>query len=372
MTFLKFKEELNPELQMNYLTHHSKYKSTPKWKDLFRLTQKRTNQTNLTSTNRKQQRPVKSDALVNQVTIIDKPWSSLTEDDFNNSSEETRHALLEKHVQHFKDEQYCALLTYSNPLMMSDKLLIRIINLYIKAGIQPCIALTGIFTDLVSLDLFKLYSEDDRLYFFLQKYSRVHQPHDFLQYLSMGKIPSKILEDIANKSPTDFINISWNNMTPEKFKTQINPFMQLEYLTKFGPNYYTTEKYKQLYKLITNPLVLKSPMYKSLKFESDVPITLNIKECMKKYSINDIVDIALKKFGGNRNSYLKMTHDALCNLIEKKHVIIQTKKIPVNTHNIIHDTYYSIDFEKQIEYVKSLDPETKKQLRRYTYRFDMQ
>ncbi len=106
MTFLKFKEELNPELQMNYLTHHSKYKSTPKWKDLFRLTQKRTNQTNLTSTNRKQQRPVKSDALVNQVTIIDKPWSSLTEDDFNNSSEETRHALLEKHVQHFKDEQH--------------------------------------------------------------------------------------------------------------------------------------------------------------------------------------------------------------------------------------------------------------------------
>jgi hypothetical protein len=115
---------------------------------------------------------------------------------------------------------------------------------------------------------------------------------------------------------------------------------------------------------------LASPEYASLQFESDVPITFNIKECMKKYSINDLVDIALKKFGGNRNSYLKMTHDALCNLIEKKHVIIQTKKNPVNRHNIIDDTDYSIAFEKQIKYVDSLDPKTKKNLQRYTHQFD--
>ena len=356
MTFQKFTDELNPELRINYLTHHSKYKSTSEWKAMFRVRFKYTNQT----------------------VIIDKPWSSITEDDFDNLSEKNQHALLEKHVQHFKDKKYCTLLWKLNPYMMSRKLLIKIINPYIKAGIQPCIALGNIlWDDIVSPDLFKLYSEDDRLEYFLNqsRYNNTNQLHGLLQYLPIEKIPPRILEDMANKSPTDFINISWNNMTPAKFKTQMNPFMQFEYLKKFGPNYHTTDKYKQLYKLITNPLVLASPSYRSLKFESDVPITSSIKECLKKYSINDLVDIAVQKFGGNRNSYLKMTHDALCNLIEKKHVIIQTKNSLGNSfldssHHIIRNTDYSRAFKKQIKYVDSLDPKTKNSLQRYTHQFD--
>ena len=186
----------------------------------------------------------------------------------------------------------------------------------------------------------------------------------------MEKIPPKILEYIAIKNPTDFIKTSWNNMTSEKFKSEVNPFMQLEYLIKFGPNYYTTTKYKQLYTLITNPFVLSSPRYTSLKFKSDVPITPSIKECLKKHGINDLVDIALKKFGGNRNSYLTMTHDALLQFDRKKHVVIQTRKIQVNRHNVIDDAEYSKMLEKQIKYVDSLNPEVKSGLQKYTHQFD--
>ena len=148
MTPTKFNQELNPELCMNYLTKHSKYQSTPKWEELLKSIKTRrkhstvTNRKNSTTTNRKQQRPIKFDELLNQVTVIDKPWSSLTEDDFKNVSEKTRHALLEKHIQHFKDEEYCTLLGYSNPTMMNTKLFTKITAPYIKAGIQPCIDIT--------------------------------------------------------------------------------------------------------------------------------------------------------------------------------------------------------------------------------------
>jgi hypothetical protein len=299
--------------------------------------------------------------------VLDKNWNDLTIQEMKKAQPPIKNKLLEKHLEHFKDEKYCSLLQSSYDTV-DHKLFEKIIEKYVKARLRPCVPLEHFE---VEPYVFKLYPEKDRMEYFDANYKILDNPHDFLPYLNVSKLHNQVLKFIANRKPSDFIKISWDNMTPSKFAKESNPYMQIEYLSKYGPNYYTTKKWQQLYAAVDSR-VHDTPEYRLLKIKTDIPMTKEIETCVKNKSVNELVDLAIKRFGGNKNSYLKMTHAALCDLIEKKHLVIQTKKTAVNKYNEVTDYHYTKALSDQMKYVDSLDPKTKSALQRYTHQFDWQ
>lgn len=310
------------------------------------------------------------DKILQQHSLTHKQWSQITQEELVKANDMVKNELLDKHIRHFKDDKYCALLQHANLEGIPKALFQNIIRHYMQAGLRPCISLSEV---LVAPELFKLYPEKDRQAYFIENAKQLDKPHDYLPFINVKEVPFTILKYIANRSPSEFIKISWDNMTLDRFKKELNPFMQIEYLKKFGPNYHTTAKYKALHDSITDPKVMEEPEYKfRLKFGTDLVPTYTVKECMEKYSINDLIDMAQKKFGGTKNSYLSMTHATLCDLIEKKHVKIPTKKPTKGNYNYITDEHYLKTLHNQIQFVDSLDPKTKDGLQRYTHQFDWQ
>lgn len=384
----------NPFVQLDYLLKHDS--SNPKWMKLFNIVNKSKlkdepkflklvaeqlldpDRNTMINTNDKRERGRRNrvkdssyDNLVKSVVIpskiLDKKWDELTIQDIKKAQPSLKNKLLEKFMDHFKDAKYCTMLQSSYDTV-DPKIFEKIIQHYVKARLRPCVPLEHFE---VEPYVFKLYPEKDKIEYFDANYRILDNPHEYLKYINVDKVHNQALKFIANRKPSDFIKISWDTMTSSKFDKETNPFMQIEYLTKFGPNYYTTDKWQKLYKAV-NPRVHDEPEYKRLKFDSDVPMTEKIQACLQTKSVNELVDIALKKFGGNKNSYLKMTHATLCDLIDKKHVVIPTKKLPVNRYNEVTDYHYTKTLAPQIKYVDSLDPQTKSALQRYTHQFDWQ
>lgn len=382
----EFKSLKNPFVQLKYLLEQKATSHERKWLQLFNAMDKSKisqdkdykqllNDYFLNPTHRvsNQRRRIKQDTPYDELLkgmnpkLLDKNWSELTIQEMKKAQPPIKNKLLEKHIDHFKDEKYCTLLQNSYDVV-DHKVFEQIIEKYVKARLRPCVPLEYFE---VEPYVFKLYPEKDRIEYFEANHRLLDNPHDYLQYLNVSKIDNQVLKFIANRKPSDFIKISWDNMTVNKFSKETNPYMQIEYLSKYGPNYYTTKKWKELYKAI-NPRVHDEPEYKRLLIKADIPITSQIEACLKKKSVNELVDLAIKKFGGNKNSYLKMTHAALCDLIEKKHLVIQTKKTMVNKFNEVTDYHYTKALADQMKYVDSLDPKTKSALQRYTHQFDWQ
>lgn len=324
----------------------------------------------LQQTTRRKRRDTPYDVLLKnaaQHSLLNKKWDELTIQDMRLANPEIKNKLLEKFINHFKDEKYCALLQ-SSYVVIDEKLFAQIIEKYVKERLRPCVPLEHFD---VEPRVFKLYPEKDRLEYFNANYKLLSNPHDYLKFINISKIDNDALKFIANRKPSDFLKISWDNMTLSKFKQELNPYTQIEYLSKFGPNYYTTKKWQELYKAVDSRVHNESE-YKRLKFTSDVPMNKNIEICLKTKSINDLIDIAIKKFGGNKNSYLKMTHAGLCDLIDKNSLVIQTKKPLVNRFNNVSDYHYTKSLDAQLNYVDSLDPKIKSALQKYTHQFDWQ
>lgn len=408
MTSDKFKSLVNPVLQLQYLIKNKDYKSTDKWNNFYNLidnslikridreiydlhnnkrsssSEKHTiidrNQnrrvTTRNTTRRKSNNPLTEyDKLlqntlnINQ-TLMNKGWNHMTTEELIQANTNTKIYLLKKFIKNFQDKKYCLLLQNLELSDLTDTdqvILNKILTKYIKIGLRPCLKIDNL---LVEPDLFKLYPENDKLNYITLNYMHLQNPHEYLNHISdVNKIDKKILKFFANRTSSDFIKISWDNMTPTKFSKEINPYMQMEYLSKFGPNYYTTTKWQELYKAIDNKYH-NVPEYKALQFQTDLRMNSKIKKCINTYSINQLVDMAIKQFGGNKNTYLKMGHDALCDLIEKKHFVIQNKQIKNNRFNDV--SKYPPILQPQINYVDTLDNTTKNALRRYTHQFDWQ
>lgn len=317
------------------------------------------------------------DNLLNQDKIdeevMKKSWDELKKTDIHRTSYPVKLKLIEKFMDHFKDNKYCALLKTSY-IFMNPQLFNKIIDLYTRAKIRPCIPLRNL---VVKPATFNLYPENEKLDYIINNYQFVDLT-EFLEHVDINKIPEKVLKFMANRYPTDFIKTSWDNMTLSKFKKAKNPYLQLEYLTKYGPNYHTTSKWGTLYKSIKDKRILNDDAYKSLisgfiSLTKDVKMTREIQECMSTKTINELVELAQKHFGGNKNTYLKMTHAGLCDLINKKHIVLQTPKKTKLIYNVIEESdKYNKLMTKQIAFVDSLDPKTKDALRRYTHQYDWQ
>ena len=388
----EFKALKNPFVQLKYLLEQKATTHERKWLQLFNtLDKSKVNEDKeykqllddyfldpehpiSTRKRRRIQRNTSYDELLKDVAtgkkvvpLLEKNWNDLTIQEMKKAQPHIKNKLLEKHIDNFKDEKYCSLLQSSYDVV-EHKVFEKIIEKYVKARLRPCVPLEHFE---VEPYVFKLYPEKDRIEYFEANYRILDDPHAYLPYLDVSKLHNQVLKFIANRKPSDFIKISWDNMTPSKFTKETNPYMQIEYLSKYGPNYYTTKKWQELYKVI-NSRVHNEPEYKRLMIKTDIPMTDKIQDCVKNKSVNELVDLAIKKFGGNKNSYLKMTHAALCDLIEKKHLVIQTKKTPVNKYNEVTDYHYTKSLEDQMKYVDSLDPKTKSALQRYTHQFDWQ
>lgn len=306
--------------------------------------------------------------------VINKPWEELSTNEIKKLSNIGKNKLLEKFMSHFKEDKYCTLFKTTPLTDIRPSLFNKIMDVYTRAGIKPCVQIDNL---IIKPATFNLYPEKEKREYIINNYQFIDL-NDFLPYIDINTIPENILKYIANRYKSDFMRISWDNMTVSKFQKAPNPYLQLEYLKKYGPNYHMTSKWGNLYKSVTDKRILKDESYKSLisdliSLSNNIKLTKDIEKCISTKTINELVELAQKHFGGNKNTYLKMTHVALCDLINKKHTILQT---PVRTkinYNTIDDySKYKNLLKQQIEFVDSLDSKTKDALSRYTHQYDWQ
>lgn len=307
--------------------------------------------------------------------VLNKSWDELNVSEIKKLSDEGKNKLLNKHMTHFKDDKYRALLKLTPLTSMRPQLYHKIMDVYTRAGIKPYNKLNN--TLVLKPLTFNLYSEKEKVEYIVDNYQFLDL-NNYLVHVDVKNIPEKVLKYMANRYKSDFIKTSWDNMTLSKFQKVANPYLQLEYLKKYGPNYHMTSKWGQLYKSVKDKRVFQDESFKSLISEfislsKDVKLTKDVEKCIATKTINELVELAQKHFGGSKNTYLKMTHIALCDLINKKHVVLQTLKKPeLNYNKIEKDDKYNTLMKQQIQFVDSLDPKTKDALRRYTHQYDWQ
>ena len=249
----------------------------------------------------------------------------------------------------------------------------QIVELILKLNNTCNISLMYLDPKFMNIKVFTKFLQNARDSYFNLHYSKLDYAFLYLRYVTRDTVPVAVFRNIFEKYPNPpFLQIGWDLMTTATFSAELNPFVQMKYLSNHKDKA-KEAKWEQFYDSI--PKRFHSiDEYKELSaLVPGLEETEEIKECIKKYTKPQLISLLVQKFGGTINNYKYLSHQVLCDMLSKKklQIIPPEPKTPnVVPTAVMLNNDYKTTFAKQIAYVNSLDYETKVALKRYTYQWD--
>jgi hypothetical protein len=296
---------------------------------------------------------------------------------FNNSSVQDKLAFIKTNFDNMTEQDKCNIalpfLTNNYPNELKP-LTQKIVELGTKLHSTCGVMLHYMDPKYMTTHFFTKFLQNARDAYFQVHFKTLQNAFLYLRYVTRDVFSTSVFEYLYKTYPNSpFMFVEWTNMMIDKFKQELNPYVQMGYLKKHQDKakegkwsdmldsiiarFKTTDLYKELENLVPP------------EFEE----TPEIKECMKKYTKAQLVALLVEKFGGTSNNYKYLSHQVLCDMLSKKklQIIPPEPKTPNVVPIAVHLTQeYKNAFAKQIAYVNSLDYETKVALKRYTYQWD--